>query len=60
MEFLCNSGTAEGREVEVLGCFEVLQGLREVCSVFGWVGDGGDGCVSFGVSGAVVGGCEVA
>ena len=25
---------------EVLGCFEVLQGLLEVCSVFAGVGDG--------------------
>ena len=40
LEFLCDCCTAEGREVEVLGCFEVLQGLLEVCSVFGGVGDG--------------------
>ncbi len=31
---------AGGREIEVLGCFEVLQGLLEVCSVFSGIGDG--------------------
>ena len=40
LEFLCNRCTAESRQVEVLGCFEVLQGLLEVCSVFAGVGDG--------------------
>ena len=39
LEFLCDCCTAEGREIEVLGCFEVLQGLLEVCSIFGGVGD---------------------
>ena len=40
LKFLCDCCTAEGRKVEVLGCFEVLQCLLEVCSVFGGVGDG--------------------
>jgi len=38
LEFLCDCCTAEGREVEVSGCFEVLQGLLEVCGVSGGVG----------------------
>jgi hypothetical protein len=40
LEFLCDCCTAEGGDVEVLGCLEVLHGLLEVLCVFGGVGDG--------------------
>jgi len=42
LEFLCDCCTAESREVEVLGRFEVLQGLLEVCGVSGAVAGGGE------------------
>ena len=37
LEFLCDCCTAEGREIEVLRRFEVLQGLLEDCGFSGGV-----------------------
>ena len=36
-EFLCNRCTTEGRKIEILICFEVLQGLLQVL-VHLWLG----------------------
>ena len=40
LEFLCDCCTAESGQIEMLGCFEVLQGLLEVWCVFAGIGDG--------------------